>query len=295
MRHRRWRVVYILAACLAWISTRADDVAAQRFRLPPQQQAQQIVLDRVQVSGKIAEIGPGWVRVTSEDQQTWMIGIDPMRSEIQLTGEAEPGVLSSGVFVRFEAEVDKRGTARGVLKELTVFTPRGEIGEGIAEEGPPPEETPAEERERPRKVPSTQALVAGRVKSFKNGLLLVDTPNKLVRAKVARDATVTLELADYALAQVGDAVEASVWRAQPGGGLAEKISIELAEKVTGPKKRGAGKKGSKADAKDKAREGEEPDEATDAAEEETERPARGKPRGKPRAEVAPDEEAPSDE
>jgi hypothetical protein len=88
----------------------------------------QIQLVPIQLTGTVAGVKPGMIAVTTPVGETWALSIPP-KTEVRLTGTAEPDVLSPGMYVRFIAPVDKqRSLVQGKVAKLVIFSPSEETG-----------------------------------------------------------------------------------------------------------------------------------------------------------------------
>src|SRR5690606_29514928 len=104
--------------------------------------------------------------------------------------------LAPGMFVRFSAELNKKGEAVAPVDSLTVFTPRPEMGVGIALESALDRgafqfgevETPAETTETPK------YLVAGRIVKRKNNDLAVSDGRNTVKMSLAETVEIKVDL-----------------------------------------------------------------------------------------------------
>jgi hypothetical protein len=82
----------------------------------------------IQLQGTVAGVRPGMVAVTTAAGETWALKITP-RSEVRVTGTAEPDVLRPGMYVRFIAPIDtRRSLVQGKVEKLIIFTPSEGVG-----------------------------------------------------------------------------------------------------------------------------------------------------------------------
>jgi hypothetical protein len=82
----------------------------------------------IQLQGTVAGVRPGMVAVTTAAGETWALKITP-RSEVRVTGTAEPDVLRPGMYVRFIAPIDtRRSLVQGEVEKLVIFSPSEEVG-----------------------------------------------------------------------------------------------------------------------------------------------------------------------
>ncbi|MHC4178755.1 MAG: hypothetical protein ACYSWU_14690, partial [Planctomycetota bacterium] len=82
----------------------------------------------IQLRGTVAGVGPRMVAMTTSAGETWRLTITP-KTEVRVTGTAEPDVLRPGMYVRFIAPVDKRRSlVQGQVDKLIIFSPSQETG-----------------------------------------------------------------------------------------------------------------------------------------------------------------------
>jgi hypothetical protein len=110
---------------------------------------------------------------------------------------------------------------------------------------------PAKTQKTPQ-FPASYA-VRGTIKLSKNGAITVSTGRVTVKAELASDATIDVDMSDLKAVQRDDRVTVSGYttQAQPNFVLAESIKIELANPLTGTKKHAS--KAAKTPAADKAK------------------------------------------
>jgi hypothetical protein len=101
------------------------------------EQGQQPKTEPFEADGTVQAIGPGRIQMLTTSNQNWMIFVAP-DAVIHVTGTALPDFVRPGMFIRFDAELDKKGNASEKLKELTLFTPSPRDPVGIWPEGTAP-------------------------------------------------------------------------------------------------------------------------------------------------------------
>jgi hypothetical protein len=165
------------------------------------------------VKGKVMEVGPQVIVVQAESGEKWFAGIDRKRTEdgvtyngvpepkIEVTGIETAAALRVGMYVRFEADVERKSTIKGNVSELTVIGRGGDDVYGLHPVGAAPGEEPkGRDTERMLVVGKlTAASRSGITVSFQNG--------KSIKAKLAPDAVVNVASNDIELARPGDEVE----------------------------------------------------------------------------------------
>ena len=221
-------VLTVGAALLA--AAGAPQVAAQDA------QAALAALQMHDVVGTIAGVTPGALQVLSQTNQPYIVQVVPKVSKTTVTGTAKADYLRPGVFIRFTAELDKRGTAKGDLSDLAVFTPNEILQPGVLNDNPSSETGPF--------------VVSGQITANRKGKVTIRAGKTTVKAQIKDDAEIKVEVEDYGIAKQGDAVSvkgrlvkmgAAGPPVQPTFIVGEEIKITLAEPASGvviKKKRG---------------------------------------------------------
>jgi len=163
-----------------------------------------------------------------------------MACKITVAGTAEPGFLKGGLFVRFEAKLDKQGNVKEEVTKLAVVV--------LSENNQlrlDPDIGPGDDLKELEKKGPVNYLIIGRLKSFKKGELQVATPEKDVKAKLAEKAEITVDVDDLSLVAEGDKIEikgklqqapgVGGVAAAPGFVFADEIKVTLAKPLAGKK------------------------------------------------------------
>jgi hypothetical protein len=193
--------------------------------------------------GNIVEVGPQGIQIKDSDGKSLIVGFD-QKTKIAVTGTAEPGFLSPGLLVRFTATMTNKGQVQDKITELAVVE-QSETNKVGAQPDLEPGKTL---KEAEKEGPVTWIVVAP-IRSFKNNQLMV-AAGKAIRAEVADDCKITVDVTNYTIAQEGDEIAVVGKLLQdaqtmgdlsiPGQVLAEKVDITLVKPLTAPgKKKGA--------------------------------------------------------
>lgn len=199
-----------LLAVLAGVC--ADGAVAQRRELREAWLRYQ-QLPPVRLKGKVVQVGAGLIQVADDDGNPHMVGVDPTRTRIVVSGTATPSVLRPGMLVQFTTDLDAKQVAPEPLAELQIVGVGVELG--IASDDP-------EGRGGPYRV-------AGNVKAYKEGRLTVMAGKKQVRARVAPDAAIKFEGVDYRLSKQGDEIDVQGRMIAQGQVLGEVVKVTLAQ------------------------------------------------------------------
>lgn len=247
-------------------------------RPSPMQQSQQQQLQNLpplQTVGTIEAVMPGYIKFESESKQTWIVQVLP-NARCSLTGKATRDALAPGFFIRFVAEVNKRGAVEQKVGKLTIFTPsqtrqvgaepdnglgttfgprpgdehaagakpKPAFGAGIAM--PDPVLAAGAKKAASQSGGSSQVYdIRGQIVGVTNGRLNLHVPNahfrSSLRVEVAEDADIDVELDDpmcYTLARKGDQVRIQGRQGLGNRGIAEEIDITLSEPLSAPQQEG---------------------------------------------------------
>jgi hypothetical protein len=191
--------------------------------LPSFAHAQIMVFQKLQ--GKVVSVSNGVIQWTDASKaEMYAIYAEP--TSIKVTGEAEPSFLRPGMYVRFGAEITKRGKIVDDIEELTIFTPGDGYTIGVFEDGPVNPKDSA-----------SKYFVAGQIDSYKNGLFTIETGEDSFKVKLSDDVKIKIETHDLSIAKADDEITLT------GGGedktkiIATEITIELAEPLKGEEKK----------------------------------------------------------
>lgn len=244
------RSVFALCVVVVLISP----AAGQRFRPPKGRQPPKLPTDPFAADGTVQAVLPPRIRMLTNTEQVWIIWVDP-KATVHVRGTAEADFLSAGMFVRFTAEIDKRGVVKDKVTDLTIFTPSEKNPIGIWPEGAGPVD---KEDEGPggfggpmggamqagpsgfQTPASTAYTVAGRITGARRGKFIVNAGRGVVRFELAEEPKIQVDFADYRVAKQGDKIsitKGKMLRGQLGVAQAEELTIELSEPLgTGKKK-----------------------------------------------------------
>lgn len=233
--------VLVLVCLLLGLSVPAE---AQRRRPPKKPPMEPFAAD-----GTIVAVGPDRIQILTTSNQQWLIFFDP-KAVIHVTGTAEADFLRAGMFIKFTAEVDKRGRVQGKVGELTIFTPSPENPPGIWPEGIGPPAGADGDRFGGKAGgngggnggagASSIYTVAGQLTGARRGKLTVNAGAGVVQFELAESPRIKVDIADFTVAGKGDKISISKGK-MPAGTMgiaqASAVTIELAEPLTLAKKR----------------------------------------------------------
>ncbi len=209
--------------------------------------------------GNIGEVGFEGIQFNDAEGQTVLVGIERNKTKVTVTGTAEPGFLGPGLIVRFSAAMTNKGLVEEKIKELQVV----ETSE-LVKVGAQPDLAPGEDLKEAEKKGPVTWIVIGPIRSFKNNQLQVNAGGKAIKAELADDCKITVDVGNFLIAREGDeiSVEGKLYQkgqrvgdvTTPSQVLADKVEITLTKPLTAPSK----KKGAKPKTPKKKRGAKEP-------------------------------------
>ena len=170
------------------------------------------------------------------DGKPWLLQFDP-RIKVSVSGSATGDGLAAGMFVKFHAEVDKKGKISDEISDLEIFTPSDKNPLGATVAGN------AFDTSGPKKGPAatpTSYDIAGKITGLKKGAITVACPGLTVHGQLSSDPKITVNAADMRLASPGDKITVKGWhvKGQEGKGYATEIEVQMANPLSGPAKKG---------------------------------------------------------
>ena len=183
------------------------------------------------------EAASGGVMKAVLDGKPWYLKLDK-GATIKIDGTATADFLAPGIFVRFKADLDKRGKAAAPVTELDVFTPDAKNPVGAMTAGGAFADSP---KKGPASATPVSYTVAGRISAMHKGSMTVACGNMTVKADVAPEATIKVEVADPTWAATGDKIEVKGYFLREGYGMVTDMVVDIANPLTGPRKKGVKK------------------------------------------------------
>lgn len=212
--------------------------------------------------GSIGELGPEGIQFNDAEGKTVLVGINRGKTKVTVTGAAEPGFLSPGRVVRFSAAMTNKGFVEEKIKELSVIETSD-----VVRVGAQPDLSPGEDLKEAEKKGPVTWIVIGPIRTFKNNQLQVNAGGKAIKAELADDCKITIDVSDFTIAREGDeiSVEGTVFQegqrvgdiTTPTQVLGAKVEITLSKPLTAPSKKKGGAK-AKTPKKKRGKKGEEP-------------------------------------
>lgn len=193
-------------------------VRAQAQEMPP-----------IDLTGTVHGVAPDALQVLNTANEPYLVGWNPETVKLTITGTAEVAYLRPGVWVRFNAEVDRKGLIEQPVAELTIFTPNDIARPGLFLDSGPGEEPDPNAAALPY-------LVSGRLGAIKRGTYQANCAGKTVKFTLAENIVVNVDVLDLSVVSQGDQITVHGVLVQPGAVLADKITITLANPLTPPQR-----------------------------------------------------------
>ncbi|MCA9265315.1 MAG: hypothetical protein KDA60_15750 [Planctomycetales bacterium] len=183
--------------------------------------------------GELMDFRPGFLQVKDKEENVWILKVEAKPEDIVVEGTAEASWLQPGMFVRFTAQLSKKGQAEAPIEKLTVYTPRPDYVTGVIEEpneGAPfvfGEEPAAEKKKTPN---ASSYLVAGQLVRVNGNEILVNANGPRVTATIAAEPEIDVELlGDYSMVRKGDTVSFKGRAFQLGQAVVDKVEVKATE------------------------------------------------------------------
>jgi hypothetical protein len=225
---------------------------AQLARMRQQGQAPNIQWENTEFSGSIKAMQLPLVQVAASGGENWVVQIEARPQDVVFQGSADPAFVKPGMLVEFKAKVNKKGQAADPVQSLTIFTVREGRGVGVQAEGglakgegelfsSKPDE-PEKKGPRVKGEDDPMYTVAGQItKLSRLGEMTINCAGTTIKADLAKDAKVSVDVNNLQFAQVGDKVEVRarypMGQKAAGQGLATQITVMGAKPLGEPKKR----------------------------------------------------------
>ncbi len=217
-----------------------------QYAKPQNRQQQPKLSDITVVDGKVVGFQQAMLKVV-KDQQSYFVQMAPQKASI--VGRAMPDVLAKDMYVNFTVKMDAKLNGEEEITALEVFTPTEVKPLGTQAEG-------------------DKTYAAGQITSInKMGKISVKTPTGTVKAQLAENCQVTLDIKDPSVVKfiregdtvtfVGKLARPSV-NNQPGLAIGNEFEIKLnpGEPLTLAKKKPTPKTDDKPKPEDKPKPGE---------------------------------------
>ncbi len=221
--------------------------AAQVF--DGQQQGGQIQREALRCSGTVKELGNGLVHMMTTEGEQWLVKVEAMPKDIAYTGAADASFLQPGMLVRFSSHLSKRNQATDPIASITVTSLRegdelgvksdsvgATAGPGAALFGDQPDpKAKVKAKPKPKAEDNTVYVITGQLTRIgRTGDLTINAGGTNIKADLAKECTVALDMGDLSYLQPGDKFDFEGWHpaGQKGQAWALKVTAEAAQPLT---------------------------------------------------------------
>jgi hypothetical protein len=244
---------FVLALAASGAGLVAPTIAKAQYGARPRQPEQpQVQRQPVQCAATVKQVARGLVQVATDAGEQWVVRVEARPQDISFTGSADSSFLRTGMWVRFNSKLTKRGQATEPLTSLTLFTPRegqeagvrAETGVGGGAAAGLFEETKPDANARPKGKSTEDViyLVAGQItKISRQGELTVSARGTTVKADLADNVKISLDLSDLSYLRAGDKFDFEGWHiaGQNGQAVATRVNASAAQPLGEPAKKKA--------------------------------------------------------
>ena len=243
-------LIVALAVCQPAAAQTPQQWQAQLARMRQQQQQQNIRWENTELSGNIKGMQGSLLQVAVAGGENWLVQVDARPQDIVFQGSADPAFVKPGMLVEFKAKVNKRGQAAEPVQSLTIFTVREGRGVGVQAEGAAAggELFSSKPEEAEKKGPKGKAdddtvyNIAGQITRLgRLGDMTINCAGTTIKADLAKDAKIAVDVNHLQFAQVGDKVDLRarypMGQKAAGQGLATQITVTGMKLLGEPKKR----------------------------------------------------------
>ncbi|MBM3998013.1 MAG: hypothetical protein FJ297_00475 [Planctomycetes bacterium] len=217
--------------------------------------------ENVNLTGTVADLGPGLMQMTEKSGTSWLIKVEPERTEVQYLGTALADWVRPGTWVQIRANLNQKLQADAIVTEMTVFTPKKDMQLGVVQEfsfsqggfggfaagesDPKADKDKADkdkaDKDKADKDKAVACLVRGRFLGIKKNKMTIQA-GQPITVEVGDDLKVLVEVSDYTLARPGDKVDVRGWKYESisGRAIATELVITSETPLESPKPKGRG-------------------------------------------------------
>ena len=213
-----------------------------------------------EIEGTFDDVMSGGFMVTDGKGQLWHV-IVPRNAKIEVTGTATADYLRAGLLVELTGELEGHVAIKGKVSELKIVSPSPERPLGIfSGEADKASDASGDAGDKPAKRGKTAGKTAGKGAAAgapagggpcrivgrlggRGGKFSIQAGHGTLQLTLDDQPTINVELTDYTLAAKGDKVSIKGMKqpARPGLAQASEVKIELAEPLSGAKKKAPAK------------------------------------------------------
>ncbi len=173
---------------------------------------------RVKAKGQVISVVGNLITLIDEGKNRHQVRPKADTGQVEISGSWDAAKLQPGMIIRLTGVV-KSNEIDEEVTELKIHSPKDQYQLGIAQ---PAENEPAE--------------ILGQFVRIKDGKLTVSLGKRRINARLAKDATITVESKDLAFVKPGDAIEIDSYTTSSGilSGRTIKVTIRPAKKESQP-------------------------------------------------------------
>ena len=188
-------------------------------------------------SGVVEGAGPLGLAVNANGM-SWKVKPDK-NCKIEVTGTADPDFLKPGLWVKFNADIDKKTKATAPVNELEIVDQRTAMVNEKSRGGLTGTDAGAKKgKGAATGVAANSGPILGKITAYKNNELTLETGSGTVKADLGPNPSIKVNVSDFSWAQPGDTVEVKGWYMQPGAAMAQDIKVTIKDPLgENPKKK----------------------------------------------------------
>jgi len=226
---------------------------------PDKNNADKKPIDRFQVdkfdrTGTVAAVDENArIYMITDDGERWQVQIHTGQlfsrgqTIVDIRGTMNKKALKVGRNIRFSALLDQKRLAKGLIKEVSLFTTGGVYKPALEPDDAGVLDDLGDDKKPAKQPRFRRFLVAGPIQSMRGNRVVVITPKGPVGAKLAANVVVKFQGDRYEMAKPGDRIHVEGSSSKKGVVIARKISIRRGDP---PVKPAGGNKVAKAPAND---------------------------------------------
>ncbi|HUE74242.1 MAG TPA: hypothetical protein VMP01_25400 [Pirellulaceae bacterium] len=165
---------------------------------------------RVKTRGQVVSVVRDVVTLVDEGKNRHQVRPKADTGQVEISGPWEAAKLQPGMIIRLNGVV-KSNEIEDQVTELVVHSPLDQYQLGIAQD-----------------IDDQPATILGQFVRIKDGRLTVSLGKRRINARLAKDATITVESKDLAFVKPGDAIEIDSYTTNSGilSGRTIKVTIQ---------------------------------------------------------------------
>jgi hypothetical protein len=172
--------------------------------------------ETVMAKGVVKGVRPGVLAIVTEQGEQWLVKVPDRPQDVSFVASANRSWLRPGMLVKFQNSFDAKGKPVALVRQLEVISLRADTQLGLIPDskfgggatGLFSDEEPTKKQSAPETMSFT---VAGTLRGFKDGHILVAAGGTPVQSQLDEKASISVDVSDYSLAREGDSVQVNGW------------------------------------------------------------------------------------